>query len=165
MKRIILIIIIALTLGSCASVKRYDLVKNYPDEYSFNINKSYNCSWNKLIDYIAENNINIHTIDKQSGLLIFDLYIERPFISTESGLDTNKIAYVVSPYLESPDYIEYKYPFNLNIRIYLRLYEEENSKSKLKIYIHNMCKDNIGYYLCGKSTGVLEQSIYDYINN
>lgn len=162
MKKIILVIIVALTLGSCVSTK-IDLVNNYPDNYSFNIKNTYNKTWSNLIDYIAENNIKATTIDKQSGLIIFDLYIIDPYITTEKGIETNRTAYVVSPRIKESGFNGQIFLYDLTTKVYIRLYNEDNN-TQLKIYLHNLCGLRQGFYLCGKSTGVLEEQIFNYIN-
>lgn len=59
------VIIAAMTLVGCANIPP-PVIKI---ENKVTINKSFDATWEKIIGYFAENNIDIRTIEKSSGIL------------------------------------------------------------------------------------------------
>ena len=73
MKKYLLIICCLIGLCSCSEFTyKFTKLKNKYQEtvMTDTLNMNYNTVWYKLIDFIADNNINVRILDKESGLIM-----------------------------------------------------------------------------------------------
>lgn len=156
MKKIFLIILIV-AAQSCQGVVAHKII--YPDS-SLTLGKSYDETWNKLVNWCSINKISCKCIDKTSGLinLVFDL----------SDIDSSKFSdYIIDDNLSSVD--------ECYVNIYI-IIKPSKDNTEVNIISHFDARElkttfmgkgsftKIETVNC-KSTGKIEKEIFDYLKN
>ncbi|MDE6069610.1 MAG: hypothetical protein K2F92_01850 [Alistipes sp.] len=116
-------------LSSC-SQKVYRLRGNYDVVTSIETNSSFEDVWNRVIDFFAENNIPIATLEKASGIVVansVNIPESRISIEDEQGRILDRNAWFVFPYEKK--FVRGKVQCSFNIRVR----KQENGKSYISV--------------------------------
>lgn len=116
-------------LSSC-SKKVYGLRGNYDAVTSIETNSSFEDIWNRVIDFFAENNIPIATLEKASGIVVannVNISQSRISIENEQGRMVDKNAWFVFPYEKK--FVSGKVQCSFNVRVR----KQENGKNYISV--------------------------------
>lgn len=116
-------------LSSC-SQKVYGLRGNYNVVTSIETNSSFEDIWDRVIDFFAENNIPIATLEKASGIVVANnVNISESLISVENeqGKILDKKAWFVFPYEKK--FVSGKVQCSFNVRVR----KQENGKNYISV--------------------------------
>ena len=118
-----------LSISSC-SPKVYGLRGNYEVTKNIETSSSFDDVWNRVIDFFAESNIPIATLEKASGIIVAShVNIENTLVSVENeqGEISDKNAWFVFPYEKNLIGGRVECSFNVRVR------KQENGKTYISV--------------------------------
>lgn len=128
----ILCVVIASSCGSSQPTLRSTYTIN---KTSTTTSSSFDVVWNKVIDFFAEQNIPIATLEKESGIIVAsNVTIKYPFCAEEDeyGDLTKTNAWFAFPYTKKG--VNHKVTCSFNVRVR----ETENNKTYISVNISNI---------------------------
>lgn len=132
----IAIIACAIFSASCSS-KIYTIQGSYPIKNSIETETTFDKVWNNVIDFFAENNIPIATLEKESGIIVAsNVNIDERSISREdeNGKIINSNAWFVAPYSPSKNPSTPKVSCTFNVRVRAM----ESGKTYISVNVSNI---------------------------
>ena len=118
-----------LSVSSC-SPKVYGLRGNYQTINSIETNSSFDDVWNRVIDFFAESNIPVATLEKASGIIVAShVNISNTLVAVENeqGVISDKNAWFVFPYEKNLIGGRVECSFNVRVR------KQENGKTYISV--------------------------------
>ena len=173
MKTMFLLFLVSIVFVGCGPTLQ--VVKGNYQNKPFEIysDKSQDEVWKKIIELFSTNGISIRLIDKSSGLIISEKnsFTSNSTVEDDKGIPKNPSAFVVcdKAHYTINTYEPYLVTGEWNIRI-----ASKNDKTLININLLNIQYrykteifltqgQDIGVLGSGKSTGVFEKTIADYI--
>lgn len=112
--------ILCVVIASSCSPKVYTIQGSYSAKNSVETEKSFDQVWNNVIDFFAENNIPIATLEKESGIIVAsNVNIDGNAVSREdeNGKIINPNAWFVTPYTPNKNASTPKVSCTFNVRV------------------------------------------------
>lgn len=165
MKNIILpLCVIVLSLQGCVTIGTVRIKGKYQEgPIRMEVAKSYDETWNKVIDFISDIGLNVKMVDKSSGLVISDptSFFGQTSIEDKDGKMINPKAYIVTSRTNDPNV---KNPIKNTTASYnLRVKEITPGKSVVSVLLYNINVQGYSDVFIheGRSTGNFERWVLD----
>jgi len=158
MKKYIILAILVVILGGCA--RTYIPPKSYSFIKTKKIATQYDAVWQKLTQWVALNNYKITTIDKNTGIMTFEVVPNDKICDCGAVTRWDDANYDVLKYHKA----------NQAPTGFVSIIIEKHNNEFISITINNVIKCTVTTYFdtnpeikdCN-STGVLEKQIFDYL--
>ena len=158
MKRI-LILLLALMVSSCAAYVT-SLKGNYVPYVEMASTIPFEELWDNAIDAFVYNEIPIRTIDKESGLLVSDVFVSNKTTIEKDGKAKNNDMWYVVPNYYGEFASDADRQYDVSAQLIIRIRErKEDDVCTLHIGLTNMQCNVSTTKLQVKSTGTLEKSL------
>lgn len=165
MKKVFTVSAITIGLILLLSCSAYQPPKNYNYQKSRDINKSYNDTWQKVINYFASANLPIKVLDKSSGL-----------ISTEINASVNDVGPWMDCGVPAKGMLEYQFEnptltFNIVVQSLNSRKTNVTVNTFYKIWYVSYNYNNYQWVKVGQqqitcnSTGRFETDLINYLQN